>query len=107
MQHGLPGETLERLRAIFRQCPQIQRVLLYGSRARGDYRAGSDIDLAIDGPALSLTDRLALENSIDDLLLPWSVDLLVLQQLNSAELGRRIEREGRILYQRKNQVTEP
>ena len=70
LDHGLPQHALDRLRDIFRQWPQIERVILYGSRAQGTYRRGSDIDLCMVGPDLGVADLLKLEGEIDDLLLP-------------------------------------
>jgi hypothetical protein len=47
MNHGLPERTLKTLFSIFEKYAALERVVLYGSRAMGNYRAGSDIDLAL------------------------------------------------------------
>ena len=46
---GLSPDEIERMRSVFRRVPAIREVVLYGSRARGTHRAGSDIDLALVG----------------------------------------------------------
>lgn len=97
---GLPAHAVAALRGVFRDWPQIQRVLLYGSRAKGNYRPGSDIDLTIDSEALSLSQLLAIENQIDDLLLPWTVDLSLKQHIDNPALLDHIERMGVVFYRR-------
>lgn len=95
---GLPLQAVEKLRRIFGQYPQIERVLIYGSRAKGNYRAGSDIDLTIEGKTLGLTEMLAIENDIDDLLLPWMVDLSLLHQIDNPDLVDHVHRVGIPFY---------
>lgn len=97
---GLPAEAVEKLRGVFRGWPQIQRVLLYGSRAKGSYRPGSDIDLTIEGEQLSLSELLAIENQIDDLLLPWMVDLSLKHHIDNPALLDHIQRVGVSFYTR-------
>jgi uncharacterized protein len=91
---GLPAYAVDQLCGIFRACPGIRRVILYGSRAMGTYRPGSDIDLCLEGEALGLTELLAIEGRIDDLLLPWKVDLSLLHQIDNQGLLEHIRRVG-------------
>ncbi|WP_150306238.1 nucleotidyltransferase domain-containing protein, partial [Pseudomonas saliphila] len=102
-QFGLPAYAIEQLREIFTQWPQIDRVLLYGARVKGNYRPGSDIDLTIEGMALDLTTLLAIENRIDDLLLPWTVDLSLMHEIDNASLMDHIGRVGVPFYVRSGQ----
>lgn len=97
---GLPDDAVERLCAVFRAWPQICTVLLYGSRAKGTYRQGSDIDLTIEAEGLSLEQLLAIENQIDDLLLPWMVDLSIKARIDNPALLEHIERVGVPFYRR-------
>ena len=96
--YGLPEDAIAKLCGIFSQYPAIQSVLLYGSRAKGNYRPGSDIDLSIQAPTLGLSDLLSIENQIDDLLLPWTVDLSLLHHIDNPELLDHIRRIGIPLY---------
>ena len=91
---GLNAAALEQLRAIFRTYSAIDKVILYGSRAKGAHRAGSDIDLCLDAPQLELTTLLAIENEIDDLLLPWKVDLSLKHKIDNPALLEHIARVG-------------
>lgn len=97
---GLPTHAVEKLRGVFQGWPQIQRVLLYGSRAKGNYRPGSDIDLTIEGEDLTFSQLLTIENQIDDLLLPWMVDISLKQQIENSSLLEHIERIGVLFYAR-------
>lgn len=74
-QFGLPTDVLDQLRAVLRKQKKVQGVILYGSRAKGNFKPGSDIDLTLVAPTMTLSELLALENEIDDLLLPYKVDL--------------------------------
>ena len=67
---GLSPEASARLLALLRAEPAVQEVWLYGSRAMGCHRPGSDIDLTLVAPGLSHQDRLRLMAALDDLLLP-------------------------------------
>lgn len=99
-RYGLPAYAVNSLNAVFGAWPQIDRVILYGSRAKGNYRPGSDIDLCIQGVELTLPDLLAIENRIDDLLLPWKVDLSLIHKIDNPALLEHIKRVGSIFYER-------
>lgn len=98
--YGLPPQVLERLNAVFRAWPQIDRVILYGSRAKGSFRTGSDIDLCLEANSMQIEDLLKLSGEIDDLLLPWKVDLAVKHTIENPDLLAHIERVGVPVYQR-------
>ncbi|MEX8523378.1 nucleotidyltransferase domain-containing protein [Leptothrix ochracea] len=89
--------TLGRLRSVFNRHPKVLRVLVYGSRAKGNYRPGSDIDLSLDAPELSFAEFLKIEQEIDDLLLPYHVDLSRFADIEVGPLREHIERVGRVL----------
>ena len=99
--YGLPRQALDRLLTVFRDWPQIERVTLFGSRARGDFRPGSDIDLCLHGASLGLSELLAIAGQIDDLLLPWTMDLSLWHQLDDPALRDQIARDGVVFYERR------
>ncbi len=94
---GLPARALEGLCKVLSTQPQIRRALVFGSRARGSHRPASDIDIALEAPALDWTDLVRLANAIDDLLLPQEVDLVLLHQIDNPDLLARIHADGRPL----------
>ena len=99
LQFGLKPSTVEQINQVLAQYPNIEQAVLYGSRAKGNYRRGSDIDLALFGD-LSYNQLLHLETAIDDLLLPYKVDLSLHTQIDNPDLLAHIQRVGTVFYQR-------
>ncbi len=97
---GLPPATLEKLNSVFAQYDAIDSVLIYGSRAKGNYRPGSDIDLTVKGREISFAEFMQIEDRIDDLLLPYTVDLSQYWQLENSDLIAHIDRVGVTIYTR-------
>jgi len=96
---GLDAGLIQSLVQVFGNSPNIERVILFGSRAKGNYRRGSDIDLAIISNGASL-DLGTLASDIDALNTPYLFDLLDYQQLNNPALLEHIHTYGQILFQR-------
>ena len=97
---GLSLTTLDKLNSVFAQHDAIDSVLIYGSCAKGNYRAGSDIDLTIKGDEISFAEFLQIEDQIDDLMLPYTVDLSQYCQLENTDLIAHIDRIGVAIYSR-------
>jgi len=97
---GLKETTINRINTVFSKYPDIELVVLYGSRAKGNYQNGSDIDLTLIGDALSHAQLTSIETQIDDLLLPYSVDLSLFKQIDNVNLIDHIQRIGIVFYQR-------
>jgi len=97
---GLPLTAVEKINAVFACHPQVDKVVLYGSRAKGNYKNGSDIDLTLYGHELNQNILLKIIGELDDLLLPWMIDLSIFSTLDHDNLRDHIERVGVIFYQR-------
>jgi len=95
---GLTAETQKKLKNVFKDYPHIQKVLLYGSRAKGNFKPGSDIDITIIAPNSNLTELFKIENQIDDLLLPYKLDISLFHQIDNSNLIEHINRIGIELY---------
>ena len=95
---GLSQATRDKLNRVFEMHGDIDSVLLYGSRAKGNYRTGSDIDISIKGADIPFAEFLQIEDQIDDLMLPYTVDLSQYRQLNNADLIAHIDRVGVEIY---------
>lgn len=95
---GLSITTIAALQSVFSRHAEIQQVLLYGSRAKGIYRKGSDIDLTLRGDKLDYQLLNRIETEIDDLLLPYSVDLSLFRQIDNPDLVDHIQRVGLVFY---------
>lgn len=95
---GLPPEAIQKICGIFRKYKEINRVIIYGSRAMGKNRPGSDIDLCVESDKLSLSQLLAIENQLDDLLLPWKIDLSLRNQIDNPDVLEHIDTVGVEFY---------
>lgn len=97
---GLSESVLARLREVLATAPGVEEAVLFGSRAKGETRPGSDIDLALKGPDLSARDLLRLANALDDLLLPYKIDLALYTQIDTPALREHIDRVGVRIFSR-------
>lgn len=98
MHGGLKENVVENIQLIFVKYPQIEKVIMYGSRAKGNYSPGSDIDLTIIGNDIELSLLNKIENDLDDLLLPYKFDLSVLRNITNENLLDHIQRVGVEFY---------
>lgn len=94
MKFGLKETTISQINQVFSIYPQVKSVIIYGSRAKGNYRKGSDIDLTLIGEELTLHFVHKIELDLDDLLLPYTFDLSVFQDINNPDLLDHIQRVG-------------
>ena len=79
---------------------KVKELLLFGSRAKGNFRQASDVDIAIKGDDLTLNDLLDLSNSLDSLWLPFKIDLVNYSRISESDLIDHIDRVGKTLYKR-------
>ena len=106
LQFGLSANTVGKLHSVLAKHPNVERAVVYGSRAKGNFRNGSDIDLSLSAAPGTQIDHRELGlilDEIDDLLLPYTVDICVFEQLNNPALREHIERVGKVLYERGTQ----
>ena len=95
MKYGLPQSTVQKICAVLSRYPQVERAILYGSRAKGNYKNGSDIDLTLRGGAdLTLKVLYRISDELDDLLLPYTIDLSILDQISDPDVVEHIQRVG-------------
>jgi len=99
-QFGLKQDTINQINQIFSTYPEISKAILYGSRAKGNYKPGSDIDLTLIGDNINHHQLLEILNKIDDLLLPYFFDLSIFNSLDNPNLIEHIERVGITFYER-------
>lgn len=95
---GLDESVINSLAQAFSRHARIGAVLLYGSRATGDFRLDSDIDLTIMGDELTEFQLLQLASDIEDLALPLYVDLSLYNEIDSPELLGHIHQVGKVFY---------
>ena len=100
MKYGLSDRTLEKIRGVFSHYPEVEKAILYGSRATGGYRNGSDIDLTLCGAALTHSVLSQIDTELDDLLLPYTIDLSIFHQINNSTMVAQIQRVGVNFYEK-------
>lgn len=100
MNHGLSAATVEKICGVLARHPQVEKAILYGSRAKGNYKNGSDIDLTLAGSGLASRDLLKIMGELDDLLLPYMIDLSILHRIDHEGLREHIQRVGQEFYRR-------
>jgi len=100
MKYGLEDIINFKIQNVFAVFPQVDKVILYGSRAKGDYKPGSDIDLTLIGENIDLSVMNQIGLMLDDLLLPYTFDLSVFKHIRNSELLEHIDRVGVEFYSR-------
>ena len=101
MKYGLSEKSLQKIYDVFDRYPEVEEVILYGSRARDDYKNGSDIDLTLrGGNALTHKILAKIANDLDDQLLPYTIDLSIYNNLNNEDIITQIDRVGVTFYRR-------
>jgi len=94
MKYGLKKSQIEKINSVFAQHHEVKEVILYGSRAKGNYKSSSDIDLTMKGDKLNFSLQLKIENELDDLLIPYKIDLSIYHSIENTDLIDHIERVG-------------
>ena len=97
---GLPDAALAAIRQVLSSHPEVEAAILYGSRALGRHRPASDIDLTLIGSTISAAALARIDADLDDLLLPWMIDLSVYSAMSHPALLEHIQRVGVALYRR-------
>jgi type I restriction enzyme S subunit len=100
MHYGLADDVIDKICTVFRQYKQIDKAVLYGSRAKGNYKHGSDIDLTLFGDKLNYKLLMDVFDDLDELLLPYSIDLSVYEDISNDKLKEHINRVGVVFYER-------
>ena len=99
MQYGLSDRSFMTLFSIFSKYPGIKQAILYGSRAKGKYRNGSDIDLSLKtDDTFTRSDLLNISGDFDDSDIPYFVDVSIYDKLSNPDLKAHIDRVGKVLY---------
>lgn len=98
--HGLPAATVEKITTVLARFPEVDRALLFGSRAKGTHKHGSDIDLAIVGEHLDWRMVGRIYDALDDQLLPFRFSLVTYGPTTDPDVAAHIARVGITLFER-------
>ena len=100
VNYGLGKSNIDAIVSVFSKNIKISTAILFGSRAKGNFSQGSDVDIALKGNGLNLDDLLNASLEIDDLLLPYKFDLIIFERIKEQALIEHINRVGIKLYER-------
>ena len=78
----------------------VQRAVVYGSRAKGNYRPNSDIDIMLFGDSLTFSDIATVADRLDDLLLPWQIDITARNRVFNSDFIEQVDRYGKVIFNR-------
>jgi predicted nucleotidyltransferase len=107
MKYGLPQSAVQKICAVLSRYPQVEKAILYGSRAKGSYKNGSDIDLTLHGGAdLTLNVIYRILDDLDELLLPYTIDLSIFNDIGDPDVIEHIQRVGATFYQKGEAISE-
>ena len=99
-KHGLSDRTVSQIAGVLERFPVVERAILFGSRAKGVQRRGSDIDLALEGIGLTWRVLAKIETELDDLLLPYKFSLIIYDEKTDSAVAAHIQRVGCTFYER-------
>jgi predicted nucleotidyltransferase len=101
VKYGLDEKTIERIHAVLANYSEVDKAVLYGSRAKGNFKKGSDIDLTLYGGGLSMKTLRKIESDLDDLLLPYKLDLSLFEQIADPDVIDHIQRVGTLFFEKR------
>lgn len=100
IMYGLSDIVIEELRKVFKNHSNIDEVIIFGSRAKGNYSEGSDIDLALKGNNISFHQLMDIHIQIEDLELLYKVDLVDYNKYAASPVAAHIDRIGKVFYKK-------
>ena len=104
---GLTEETITTINDVFKRFPAIESVVVYGSRALGIEKPGSDIDLALKGQ-IDLNLLANIKRILDEELpLPYFFDLLDYNTISNPDLKKHIDQFGKLFYKKRRLYKNP
>ena len=107
LRFGLKEPVIRRICSILARYPQVEKATLYGSRAKGNYKNGSDIDLTLrSGTDLTLKVLYRIMAELDDLLLPYMIDLSIFNTIHDPDVIEHIKRVGVTFYNKSEVIPE-
>lgn len=103
MNFGLTNSDLNYIVDVISSIQEIEKAVIFGSRAKGNYKRGSDIDIAIYGEQITFDTIANLHSRLEEQgPLPYFFDIIDYSHLNHQELKEHIERVGKVIFDRKS-----
>lgn len=106
MMFGLTTITINKIISVLIKYPEIEKVVIYGSRAKGNYKEGSDIDICLKGTLLNNLINKRISADINELNTPYLFDISVYHNISNKELLSAIDTDGKIFFQKEKNVVQ-
>ena len=106
MPFGLKDTDYKLIKTIFQLFPKIDEVLVFGSRAMGTEKPGSDVDLALKGSDIQLDDILKLKHKLEELPIIYDFDIINYETINTPALVEHIDKHGISFYKKQETPSE-
>lgn len=98
--YGLSDKEFDEMTAIFSKCKNLEKVILYGSRAKGNYKKFSDVDITLEGVNLTLADLFQIQDLLYESDLPYMYDVSIFSKITNPDLIDHIKRRGIVIWER-------
>lgn len=95
---GISESVWSQIQSVFRKYPSIEKVILYGSRAKGTQKEASDIDITLIGANITTQTLAEITYDIEELNLPWMIDISIFHHIQVPSLIAHIQRVGQVIY---------
>ena len=98
--YGLSDKEFDEMTTIFGKCKNLEKVILYGSRAKGNYKKFSDVDITLEGDNLTLADLFQIQDLLYESDLPYMYDVSIFSSITNPDLIDHIRRRGVVIWER-------
>lgn len=98
--YGLSDKEFDEMTTIFGKCKNLEKVILYGSRAKGNYKKFSDVDITLEGNNLTLADLFQIQDLLYESDLPYMYDVSILSSITNPALLDHIRRRRSVIWER-------
>ena len=98
--YGLSDKEFDEMTAIFGKFKNLEKVILYGSRAKGNYKKFSDVDITLEGDNLTLADLFQIQDLLYESDLPYMYDVSIFSSITNPDLIDHIRRRGVVIWER-------
>ncbi len=99
--YGLKNSELDIMFGFFSEIANLEKVILYGSRAKGNYKPFSDVDITLTGDCLTINDLYKLQDLFYYSDLPYMYDISIFKNISNPDLIDHIKRRGIVVWERK------
>ena len=104
MKFGLTQEQFQLIENTIISINEIEKVLIFGSRASDTFKPSSDIDLAIIGNRITPGIVSRISSQLDDLPLPFMFDVIDFNTISSIALKNKIDLQGKLFFERQLKI---